>query len=75
MEDDLHFFQHGRRPQTFSKRKTTSIFFQKGRRPNNYVKLKITLTFMLDEYHEFEMEDNLTIFQTGRRHLFSFQNL
>ena len=33
MEDDLNFFENGRRPQYFCKWKTTSIFFENIRRP------------------------------------------
>ena len=33
MEDDLNIFENGRRPQLFSKWKTTYIYFENGRRP------------------------------------------
>ena len=57
MEDDPNFFENGRQPQTHE-----IIFFENGRR---HIFLKNG-----KHLHFFEKEDNLKIFEIGRRPYF-----
>ena len=56
MEDDLNFFENGRRPQLFQKWKTTSIFSKMEDDLNFFKKTKTTSIFSKNE-------DDLNFFQ------------
>jgi hypothetical protein len=52
MENDLFLGGNGRRPQTFSKRKTTFNFFEKWKTTSNFLEMEDDINFL-------NMEDDI----------------